>query len=57
MEEEWKTWFAAKAQWLEWVEKGRTELLGDKLEEGEFTVEEAETEVPMGPPQEEVIRV
>ena len=57
LQEEWKTWFDAKASWLEWIETGRTEVLGDKLKEGEYTVEEVEAEVPMGPPQEEIIKL
>ena len=58
LQEDWKVWLAAKAEWLEWIETGRTKLLGDKLKdlEGEYTVQEVEAEVPMGPPQEEIIK-
>jgi hypothetical protein len=54
--EEWKSWYESKQQWLEWYENGRAELLGDKLKEGEYTVEEVKAEVPLGAPQEEILR-
>jgi len=54
--EEWKSWFESKQQWLEWYETGRAELLGDKLKEGEYSVEEVKAEVPLGAPQEEILR-
>lgn len=57
LQEDWRVWLAAKAEWLEWIETGRAELLGDKLQEGEYTVQEVEAEVPMGPPQEDIIKV
>ena len=57
LEDEWMRWYASKQEWLAWIEAGRKELLGDKLQEGEYTVEEVEAEVPMGPPQEEVVRL
>ena len=57
LEDEWMRWYASKQEWLAWIEDGRKELLGDKLQEGEYTVEEVEAEVPMGPPQEEVVKL
>ena len=57
LQDDWKSWFEAKAQWLEWIETSQKELLGDNLREGDYTVEEVEAEVPMGPPQEEIVKM
>ncbi len=57
LEEEWKRWYESKKEWLAWQSEGRKELLGDRIKEGEYTVQEVEAEVPMGPPQEEILKL
>ena len=57
LEDEWRRWYEGKKEWIDWLEQGRKELLGDRLQEGEYSVDEVEAEVPMGPPQEEVVKL
>ena len=53
---EWDTWYEGMQEWIKTIEEGRQEMLGDRAEEGEFTVQEVEAEVPIGMPVEEVLR-
>ena len=57
LQDEWNQWKESKADWLAWFEQGRRELLGELLQEGEYTVEEVEEEVPLGPTVEELVRL
>ncbi len=52
MMEEWKEWYDTKREWLEWHTQGLNQLLGDRLTEGDFTVEEVETELTIGTAEE-----
>ena len=54
--EEWNAWYNLKQEWVEWSKEGRKEILGEKGEEGEYTVQEVEAEVPIGGPTEEVLK-
>lgn len=44
MMEEWKEWYQTKEDWLQWHRAGLEKLLGSRLQEGEYTVEEVESE-------------
>ena len=44
MMEEWKEWYSTKEEWLAWHTAGLEQLLGARLQEGEYTLEEVETE-------------
>ena len=52
MMEEWKEWYDTKREWLEWHTQGLNQLLGDRLVEGNFTVEEVETEITLSTAEE-----
>lgn len=44
MMEEWKEWYSTKEEWMAWYQEGLQQLLGAELQEGEYSVEEVETE-------------
>ncbi len=44
MMEEWKEWYSTKEDWMAWHAAGLAQLLGPRLQEGDFTLEEVETE-------------
>lgn len=54
--DEWEEWYKSKAEWMAWAKAGAAELLGSRLEEGPFTVEEVEVEETLGKPVEEVLK-
>ena len=54
--DDWKSWYESQQDWLQWYTSGRKGILGERAEEGEYTVQEVEAEVPMGMPVEEVLR-
>lgn len=44
MKEEWQEWYQTKDEWLQWHQAGLERLLGERLEEGEYTTEEVTVE-------------
>jgi hypothetical protein len=52
MTEEWKEWYQTKEEWLQWHRAGLERLLGTRLQEGEYTVEEVETETTLSTTEE-----
>jgi len=52
MMEEWKEWYDTKREWLEWHTQGLQRLLGDRLIESDYTVEEVETEATLSTTEE-----
>ncbi|BDA47339.1 Eukaryotic translation initiation factor 3 subunit B [Coccomyxa sp. Obi] len=52
MMEEWREWYDTKREWLEWHTAGLQRLLGDRLLEGDYTVEEVETETTVSTVEE-----
>lgn len=52
MMEEWKEWYDTKREWLEWHTQGLQRLLGDRLNESDYTVEEVETETTLSTTEE-----
>ncbi|CAK0783331.1 hypothetical protein CVIRNUC_006530 [Coccomyxa viridis] len=44
MKEEWQEWYQTKEDWLHWHQAGLERLLGERLQEGEYTTEEVTVE-------------
>lgn len=44
MKEEWQEWYQTKEDWLSWHQAKLEDLLGERLEEGEYTTEEVTVE-------------
>ncbi|KAK9824494.1 hypothetical protein WJX72_010811 [[Myrmecia] bisecta] len=49
---DWEDWLESKREWIEQNEATRRAILGDRLQEGEFTVEQVEVEDKLGTTEE-----